>query len=224
MDRPDDDLRTRARRHAALAEPVRLGIVEALLAGDLAPDEIASDLELGTNLLAHHLNVLADAGLIVRERSHGDRRRRYVRLADTALDGLLRPPRFVASSVLFVCTANSARSQLATALWRRRSPVPASSAGWRPADDVAPGAVAAAREHGLQLADAPRGYDNVAELPGLVVSVCDLAREADLPFDAPRVHWSIADPVAEATPAAFERTVAELDARVARLAVQVDAA
>ena len=220
----DPALAERARRHAALAEPVRLAVVERLLVGDLAPGELARDLGVPTNLLAHHLNVLADAGLVARERSHGDGRRRYLRLADAALDGLLRPPRFIASSVLFVCTANSARSQLATALWRRCSTVPATSAGREPADRVAPHALTVAAAHGLELAGRPQGYAAVTERPGLVVSVCDLARESDVPFDAPRIHWSIADPVESGTAEAFADAYAELDRRIALLAPQVAAA
>jgi protein-tyrosine-phosphatase len=49
-----------------------------------------------------------------------------------------------AQRVVFVCTANSARSHLAAALWRRASAVPAVSAGTRPADRIAPGAIDAA--------------------------------------------------------------------------------
>lgn len=220
----DAALTARAQRHAALAEPARLAIVERLLVGDAAPDELAVALDVPSNLLAHHVNTLAAAGMVVRRRSDGDGRRRYLSLADHALDGLLRPPRFVAASVLFVCTANSARSQLAAALWRRRSRVPAASAGMRPADRVAPGAVAVAADHGLQLAGRPQGYDAVTSPPGLVVSVCDRAREADVPFDAPRVHWSIRDPVGEGTPEAFAAAYDEIDRRIARLAPQVVAA
>lgn len=198
--------------------------MERLLVGDLAPDEIARELDVPSNLLAHHVNTLVTAGMVVRRASDGDRRRRYLSLADDALDGLLRPPRFVADSVLFVCTANSARSQLATALWRRYSRVPTASAGVRPAERIAPGAVAVASDHGLTLEGAPKGYDAVTDWPGLVVSVCDRAREADVPFAAPRVHWSVRDPVREGTREAFAAAYDELDRRIARLAPQVVAA
>lgn len=217
----DAALAARARRHAALAEPVRLAVVERLLVGDVAPDEIARDLDVPTNLLSHHVNTLVAAGMVVRLPSDGDRRRRYLSLSDDAVEGLLQPPRFVADAVLFVCTANSARSQLAVALWRRRSRVPAASAGMRPADQVAPGAVRVAGAHGLALDEQPKGYDAVTRRPGLVVSVCDRAREADVPFDAPRVHWSIRDPVREGTASAFDAAYDELDRRIARLAPQV---
>ena len=53
--------------------------------------------------------------------------------------------------VLFVCTRNSARSQLAAAAWARRSGIPAASAGTEPADRVHPRAVRVARRHGLAI-------------------------------------------------------------------------
>ena len=215
-------LEDRARRHAALGEPLRLSIVEALRYGDRAPDQLATQLGVATNLLAHHLGVLDEAGLVERTRSHGDRRRRYLRLHDDALDDLLTPPSLAARSVLFVCTANSARSQLARALWQRHSPVAATSAGREPAEAVHADAVAVAAAHGLDLGDAPpRGYDEVSEEPDLIVSVCDLAREADMPFAGRRLHWSVADPVAVGQSAAFEAAYVELERRVTALAPYV---
>ena len=89
-------------------------------------------LAMPSNLLAHHLHVLEQAGIITRRRSEGDRRRTYLRLIPGALDPLAAPPARAALRVLFVCTANSARSHLAAALWRRASTVPAVSAGTHP--------------------------------------------------------------------------------------------
>lgn len=208
--------------HAALGEPLRLAIAEALLLGDLAPDRLAAELGVPGNLLAHHLRVLEEADVLRRSVSQGDRRRRYLQLEPEALEGLAEAPRLRAASVLFVCTANSARSLLAEALWRERSDVPVASAGHAPAARVAPGTVAVARAHGLALADRPRGYDAVDGVPGLVVSVCDRAREADPPFAAPQLHWSVPDPVG-AGRAAFGAAFNELDRRVTALAAHVDA-
>jgi protein-tyrosine-phosphatase len=53
----------------------------------------------------------------------------------------------VARCVLFVCTHNAARSQLAAALWRRRTDRDALGAGTDPADRVHPYAVAVAADH-----------------------------------------------------------------------------
>jgi hypothetical protein len=84
------------------------------------------------------------AGLVSRRRSEGDRRRTYLRLVPGALGPPARPPAPAARRVLFVCTANSARSHLAAALWRRASEIPAASAGTHPAAVIDPGAIAAA--------------------------------------------------------------------------------
>src|SRR5579859_7753259 len=69
------ELARRAAVHAALADPARLQITDTLLAGDASPSELAALLGLPSNLLAHHLHVLEQAGVITR-RSKGDRRRR----------------------------------------------------------------------------------------------------------------------------------------------------
>src|SRR3954447_21012897 len=113
-------LRARARVHAALGDPARLAIVDALTLGDASPGEIGADLGMATNLVAHHVKVLQDAGLIVRTRSEGDRRRTYLRLEPQVLASLTPPRLDGAARVVFVCTHNSARSQLAAALWRER--------------------------------------------------------------------------------------------------------
>src|ERR1700756_5277700 len=127
------ELERRAAVHAALADPARLAITDALADGDASPSELAELLAMPSNLLAHHLRVLEATGLVTRHRSEGDRRRTYLRLVPGVVDALTGPPGRVARRVLFVCTANSARSHLAAALWRRASAVPAVSAGTRPA-------------------------------------------------------------------------------------------
>jgi len=109
--------------HAALADPARLHIIETLGAGDASPSDLAAMLAMPSNLLAHHLRVLEQAGLLARRRSDGDRRRTYLQLVPGALESLTRPAARTAGRVLFVCTANSARSHLAAALWRRASAV-----------------------------------------------------------------------------------------------------
>jgi ArsR family transcriptional regulator, arsenate/arsenite/antimonite-responsive transcriptional repressor / arsenate reductase (thioredoxin) len=221
--RDDHALAARAAAHHALADVHRLRIVDALQLSDRTPSELAAQLDLGSNLLAFHLDVLEDAGLIDRSRSEGDGRRRYVRLRPDA-SPLLAPGRedrggwLRADDVLFVCTANSARSQLAAALWERATGLPARSAGAAPAATVHPLAREVAGTHGLELGDRrPQGYDAVTTRPDLVVSVCDRANEAGLPFDVPRLHWSIPDPVGggrRAVEAAYE----ELTTRITWLA------
>jgi protein-tyrosine-phosphatase len=128
-------------------------------------------------------------------------------------------PLLPVASVLFVCTHNSARSQVAAALWWALTGEPAESAGAEPATRVHPRAVRAARRAGIDLVGAvPKGYGAVTAAPDLVVSVCDRARENGVPFDAPSLHWSVPDPTSAGQMAAFTAAVDEIRGRVVRLA------
>ena len=211
------DLARRAAVHAALADPARLAITDTLLAGDASPSELAVMLAMPSNLLAHHLHVLERGGVIARRRSEGDRRRTYLRLIPGALDPLAAPSPRLARRMLFVCTANSARSHLAAALWRRASAIPAVSAGTHPGPAIDPGAIEAARRHHLPLPRLrPRHIGEVRRDDDLVVTVCDLAHE-ELGMQT-AMHWSVPDPVPAGDPAGFDAAVADLNARVERLA------
>jgi ArsR family transcriptional regulator, arsenate/arsenite/antimonite-responsive transcriptional repressor / arsenate reductase (thioredoxin) len=206
----------RARVHAALGDPARLAIVDTLLAGDAAPGELSTTLGLPTNLIAHHLKVLQDAGVVDRTRSEGDRRRTYVRLVPAALTTIAAPA-LSAPRVVFVCTHNSARSQLAAAEWARHSHIPAHSAGTAPAERVHPRAVKVAHRHGLNPATWRTAHiDDVVQADDLVIAVCDNAYE-DL-HSPLRLHWSVPDPVAANTDAAFEAAYRDITARIDRLA------
>ena len=214
------EVETRAALHAALAEPTRLRIVDLLQLGDASPAAMQHELGISSNLLAHHLAQLADVGIIARHRSEGDRRRTYIRLVPGSLDLLVGAAPIRTGSVLFVCTGNSARSQLAAALWHQMSDVPATSAGTHPAQGVAPGAAAVADRHGLSLAGAhPRHLDDVATGTELVVTVCDAAFE-ELGEGA-RLHWSIGDPVAVGSRRAFDDAFEQIASRVHQLAPHV---
>ncbi len=214
------DLARRAAGHAALGDPVRLAIVDELTRSDRAPVELRTRLGLESNLLAHHLDVLEQVGMIVRSRSSGDGRRRYVHLVRHALHDLAPAPGLPPQHALFVCTRNSARSHLAAALWRSVRDAPAESAGTHPARQVHPGARAAARRARLDLGDAtPRTIADVATLPPLVITVCDQAHEELAAVAGGAwLHWSVADPVTGGTAAQFDATVAELRERIIALA------
>ena len=210
------DLTSRASWHAALSDAVRLGIIEELRLGDRSPGELQISLGLSSNLMAHHLKVLESVGIVSRRRSEGDRRRSYLTLSDrSALGG--QGPKLKADRVLFVCTANSARSQLAAAMWARTAQVPAISAGTQPADEVAEGASAVADRRHLDLLDArPQAFADVPVGRDLVVAVCDNAYE-DL-GSVIDLHWSIPDPVRVGRAKAFDDAFDDLDRRIAELA------
>lgn len=236
MSRVKPTIEGRAQLHAAVGESTRLAIVDRLAIGDAAPRELSDHFGVATNLLAHHLRVLEEAGLIRRTRSEGDRRRTYVqlRLDDPTVRAVLgaslphigvvrlRPP----TRVVFVCTQNSARSQLAQAAWGLQNGVPSASAGTHPAIRVHPRAMAIGRRHNLALGHARTSYiGDVLRRGDLVVAVCDQAYE-ELGAMKPagpgvRIHWSVPDPVRIDTNAAFESAYRDIAGRVERLASMV---
>lgn len=127
--------------------------------------------------------------------------------------------------VLFVCTGNSARSQMAEALLNRkgRGRFVAESAGSEPAAQVNPHALAALREAGVEWAGRPpRGLEAVRDEPwDFVITVCDRAREACPLFPGRPVlaHWGVPDPAAvaggeEEKRAAFRDALAVLARRI----------
>jgi protein-tyrosine-phosphatase len=128
--------------------------------------------------------------------------------------------------VLFLCTANSARSQIAEALLNARHDprITAGSAGTHPATQVNPHAVEVLRARGIDASAArPKTIDEVMEQPWeVVITVCDCARESCpvLPGHPAMVHWGVPDPAAapDATKRhAFEETARIMNGRIERL-------
>ena len=126
--------------------------------------------------------------------------------------------------MLFLCTGNSARSQIAEALTEQLSggAVSAASAGSHP-KPLHPHAVRVMRERGIDLAG--RRSKHLDEFAGrrfdYVISLCDRVREVcpEFPGCPELIHWSIPDPAREPggdrqTLAAFERTATELCTRI----------
>ena len=126
--------------------------------------------------------------------------------------------------VLFLCTGNSARSQIAEALLRKKGGerFVVSSAGTDPAPAVCPEAIHALGAHGIDWSDAkPKGLDAALEWQwDMVITLCDRAREScpNLPNRPVTAHWGVPDPVliADATrrQIAFDDTVALLSWRI----------
>ncbi len=215
------ELQSRAQAYAALGDPSRLAIVDLLGLADLAPGELGASLDIPTNLMAHHLQILEQAGLISRRRSEGDGRRTYV-LRTPACNRLLgagsRLPR--PRGVAFICSQNSARSQLAEHYWRTISNISATSAGTHPAPRVHPDAITVARRHGLDLTHAtPKLTGDILTGDELLIAVCDRAYEE---LDTQPLHWSVPDPARAGSPGAFERAYDELTRRVDLLAASIE--
>lgn len=217
------DLQRRAAAFAALGDPNRLAIAEALALTDCSPSELENRLGIPSNLLSHHLDTLVSVGFVRRLRSAGDGRRRYVRLAPDLPDHWLPSTSIEASDVLFVCHHNSARSQFAAAYWNLHSMIPAESAGTQPAARVHPMAIQAAGPRGLDLTgQIPRGYEQLSRVPSLIISVCDVAFEGAAPFSGTqRLHWSVPDPAGSVDLEAFDVAFAEIAQRIDRLAPSV---
>ncbi|WP_461187621.1 arsenate reductase/protein-tyrosine-phosphatase family protein [Arthrobacter sp. Z4-13] len=217
-----DAFSSRVAKHAALADPARLRIVDLLTLGDFSPTELQAELGMPSNLVSHHLRALEGAGLATRHRSEADKRRSYMRLAAGALEGLAPGVEHPAARVLFVCTRNSARSQLAAALWRQVSEIPSTSAGTQPADRIAQGAIDVARRHGVEVPEVPpRRLEGVAD-DDFIVTVCDNAHEELTGLAG--VHWSVPDPLRVNTEEAFEFAYNDISHRIADLAPRVHAA
>jgi len=169
--------------------------------------------------------VLKKAGVISQTRSEADGRRTYLRLNHQVFEALVPTAEPQADRVVFVCTQNSARSQLAAAIWNRSSQLPATSAGTHPAAIIHPGAVTAARRHNLHLQpQTPRDLEDVLAAGDLIIAVCDNAHE-ELPADLTRLHWSVADPArTERAAAAFDAAVSDLTERIHHLVPTLNSA
>ena len=223
--------------------PLRWQLLVELARSDRTVHELTDLVGEAQNLVSYHLGKLREAGLVSTRRSSADGRDAYyaadlIRISDllTATSGALHPGLGPTSppdgsdapgpvSVLFLCTGNSARSQMAEALVRDRSggAVQASSAGSHP-KPLHPNAVRVMREeHGVDLAGHESKHLSVFadQRFDWVISLCDKVREVCPEFagDPETIHWSIPDPAAghaddEASYPAFQRTAAELETRI----------
>jgi ArsR family transcriptional regulator, arsenate/arsenite/antimonite-responsive transcriptional repressor / arsenate reductase (thioredoxin) len=228
------------------SHPVRWRLLRELVRSDRAVKELVALVGEPQNLVSYHLRLLRDGGLVTAHRSSADRRDSYyaidldacraaLQTAGAALHPALAPwpeparstPHRRASRrprVLFLCTGNSARSQIAEALLERMSggAVDADSAGSHP-KPLHPNAVTVLRKRGVDIGS--NRSKHVDEFVGhrfdTVITLCDRIREVCPPFrfEPDRVHWSVPDPSLEgptdrATYPAFERTADELERRI----------
>ncbi|WP_432827075.1 metalloregulator ArsR/SmtB family transcription factor [Dactylosporangium sp. CA-092794] len=220
----------------AAAHPVRWRLLGELARGDRQVHELTALVGRKQSLVSYHLGRLRQARLVGTRRSSADGRDVYYRLDLTRCGQLLAaaggalhpglrlgPPAAAAPAatrVLFLCTGNSSRSQMAEALLRHRSGgvVAAFSAGSRP-KPIHPDAVAAMAARGIDLRGArPKHLDEFAgQHFGHVITLCDRVREVcpEFPGAPAAVHWSIPDPAADpAGRPAFDRVATELAERI----------
>lgn len=195
-------IENRARIFAALGDPRRLTIAEGLIASHRTPGELMEITGLSSSLLTHHLDLLEKAGVTYRIGGTADRRKRFIALVDSARSFLSRPS--INGPVVFVCSQNSARSQLASAIWQSEIGGSVSSAGTNPAVAVHPLAIDVAHDHGLDISESrPRKINQSGLRGSTVITVCDQAHD-ELASPLRRLHWSIPDPATSGLKRDFE--------------------
>jgi ArsR family transcriptional regulator, arsenate/arsenite/antimonite-responsive transcriptional repressor / arsenate reductase (thioredoxin) len=221
--------------------PLRWRLLSELARSDLRVGELCDLSGQRQSLVSYHLRQLRDGGVVSARRSLADGRDTYYvlelarcgelltgagaslhpGLATAAVDSRDDVPR---TRVLFLCTGNSARSQMAEALAEQLSSgaVSAASAGSHP-KPLHPNAVRVMGERGIDLEG--RRSKHLGEFTGrrfdYVISLCDRVREVcpEFPGTPQAIHWSVRDPAREPgtddqTLPAFERTAAELETRI----------
>ena len=224
--------------------PLRWRLLSELARSDRRVGELCELADRRQNLVSYHLRQLRDGGLVSARRSAADGRDSYYVL-DLARCGELlvsaggalhpglaptaRPPALprrgsASARVLFLCTGNSARSQMAEVLCEQLSEgaVSAVSAGSHP-KPLHPNAVRVMRTRGIDIAR--RRSKHLGEFADrrfdYVISLCDRVREVcpEFPAAPTLIHWSIPDPACEPgsdeeTLPAFERVAVELETRI----------
>ncbi|HEY3089578.1 MAG TPA: MarR family transcriptional regulator [Jatrophihabitantaceae bacterium] len=232
--------------------PLRWRLLAELARSDLRVSELSALVDQRQNAVSYHLGRLRAGGLVSMRRSSADGRDSYYRielprcaqlLAATGAalhPGLATIPtapgarrrRATPIRVLFVCTGNSARSQIAEALLQRAAAdaVRVASAGSDP-KPVHPNTLRVMREYGIDLAD--RRSKHLDEFLGqsfdYVITLCDKVREICPEFPGGEaLHWSIPDPAAAGgRPTgypAFRAVAADLRTRIDFLARRLSTA
>ena len=228
------------------SHPLRWRLLRELVQSDRAVKELMTLVDEPQSLVSYHLRLLREGGLVSARRSSADGRDSYyaidlaacrealqsaggslhpsLRLEPAAPDGAGARHSRRRPSVLFLCTGNSARSQIAEALLERASAgaITSASAGSHP-KPLHPNAVRVLRTYGIDISsNRTKHLDEFrSQRFDTVVTLCDRVREVcpDFPSRPELVHWSVADPALEgatdrASYPAFQRTAAELETRI----------
>ena len=237
-----------------LANEVRWNILLLLGHSDYCVQEIVRALDQPSNLVSYHLRKLHEQKLVTDRRSSADGRDIYYSLdfvtlrtlyfaaadslnpalnrSDTELQGAVSRLSGKPVRVLFLCTHNSARSQMAEGIMRHLSggKVEALSAGSDPSA-LHPFAVQAMAKMGIDISQ--QRSKHMGEFAGqsfdYIVTVCDRVREScpTWPDDPKRVHWSFLDPAAvegseEERYRAFEQVAIQLTTRLRYLLILIE--
>lgn len=239
-----------------LSHDLRWGIVSLLAKSDYSGQELIRFLKQPQNLVSYHLKLLLKQHLIKERRNNADERSIYFSLdletlrslyiasgaalhpglslcndpSDTMPEPLLSARKPI--RVLFLCTQNSARSQMAEGLLRALSHerIEVASAGSHPAE-LHPMAIQAAAMLGIDISHQhAKSLDAFVDQPfDYVITVCDRVREACPAFPgAPeQIHWSFPDPdQAEGTEEerlyAFEQIAQQLSIRIRYLLLLIE--
>lgn len=233
--------------------PLRWRLLSELVLSDRRVGDLTRLLNSRQSLVSYHLGRLRKSGAISGRRSSADRRDTYYRIdiarcgellsaSGAALHPALRlippppAPRAIGevARVLFLCTGNSGRSQMAEALVNERSAggIEALSAGSHP-KPLHPAGVGVMAARGIDIsAKRSKHLDEYAgQRFDAVVCLSDRVREIcpAFPGHPEPTHWSTADPAregegSEETYAAFEHTAQELETRIGFLLHQLGAA
>lgn len=224
-----------------LANDLRWGLLKALTISDLQVNELVAQLQQPMNLVSYHLKKMREDALVTMRRSEADGRDVYYSLdlnrlrqmyleAGTALHPALgwnlpikETSRLQHQRILFVCTHNSARSQMAEGLLRHLSEgyLDVLSAGSHPTV-VHPDAIRTMADFGIDIRQQQsRPLSNVEGQPfDYVITVCDKAREVcpTFPGSGAAIHWGFPDPVViqdeTERRAVFEQTAQQLKSRI----------
>ncbi len=201
---------------------VRWNVLTSLARSDYRVQNLVERLSLPENLVSYHLRQLREGRLVTERRSAADERAVFYHLdlerfqalylaagetlhpAVTA-DGTAPLAQGLRSNqsplrVLFLCTENSARSQMAEALLRHLShgTVEAFSAGSQPAEELHPLARRCMERLGIDMNRAvPKHFEvYLGQRFDVIITVCDRVLETcpTFPDDPERIHWSFLDP------------------------------
>lgn len=223
-----------------LANDLRWHLVRILSNGDYRVGELVSLVGQPLNLVSYHLKQLRDFQLVTARRSDADGRDTYYSLnldelqqafqsagatIHPVLGQIQQKPKTLSRKpkVLFLCTHNSARSQMAEGLLRAMSDgqLTVKSAGSIPSV-VHPQAIRIMDDMGINIQDQySKGFDDVLdESFDVIITVCDHAREVcpTFPYDAQHIHWGLSDPASikdqEEQHRAFAETAQRLQIRI----------